>query len=159
MKKILIAITLVLKPATVFAQDHSPVIASELTVLPASTVLQRDRVALLGEHAVLTKAAARTYASEQIDAKDRLFVVAEPSSGRLGTTDGGMIVVLYSPASLDGLAADYGLTVKHVFSAQPAAVLISKDKAAVNTFVAKLRDDDRVVSAELNVNYYQEQAY
>jgi hypothetical protein len=86
-------------------------------------------------------------------------VVENVRTGRLGTTDGGIVVRVYSPSSLDGLSADYGLTVKHAFTAQPAAVLVPKAPEFADTYVAKLREDYRVVSAELNVNFYQEQAH
>lgn len=159
MTKILLATTLLLSAALVVAQDESPVISSELTLLPASIVLQQDRIALLGDHAVLTKTAARAYAAEQIGSSEQLLVVEDASSGRLGTSDGGIVVMLHSASSLDGLAADYGLTVQHIFTAQPAAVLSPDDIEIADTYVTQLREDDRVVSAELNVNFYQEQAY
>ena len=159
MTKTLFASTLLLSSALSVAQSESLVISSKLTLLPASFVFQQDQIALLGDHAVLTKTAAREYATEQIDSGPQLLVVEDASTGRLGTSDGGIVVMLYSASSLDGLAADYGLTVKHAFTAQPAAVLNPSDIEIADTYVTKLREDYRVVSAELDANFYQEQAY
>jgi hypothetical protein len=157
MMKILLAMALLWGSALVLAQVESPAISAELTLLPAAAVLERDRVAVIGKYAVLTKASARAYASAQITSGEQLLVVEDPSSGRLGTTDGGIVVHLHTADSLNGLAADYGLIVNHVFSASPAGVLAPEFRETVVTHLARLRDDARVVSAELNVNFYQEQ--
>jgi hypothetical protein len=76
---------------------------------------------------------------------------------RFGTTDGGIVVYLHSAGSLDGPAADCGLIVNHVFTNSPAGVLAPEFRETAVTYLARLRDDSRVISAELNVNFYQEQ--
>lgn len=139
--------------------QEAPRIATELTLVPASLVPEADRLASLGDKAVVAKRSARNYVFPSTVSGERILVVENSRTGRLGTTDGGIVVRLYSSASLDGLSADYGLTVKHAFTAQPAAVLLPKDPEVADTYVAKLREDSRVVSAELNVNFYQEQAH
>ena len=139
--------------------QEAPRIATELTLVPASLVPEADRLASLGDKAVVAKRSARNYVFPSTVSGERMLVVENSRTGRLGTTDGGIVVRLYSSASLDGLSADYGLTVKHAFTAQPAAVLLPKDPEVADTYVAKLREDSRVVSAELNVNFYQEQAH
>lgn len=154
--KILLFKALLCCSALVLAQAESPVISKELTLLPASAVLQRDRVALLGNHAVVTKASARAYVRAQTAASEQPLVVEDPANDRLGTTDGGIVVRLYSASSLQGLAADYGLIVSHVFTAQPAGVLVPEVRENAVSYLASLRDDSRVVSAGLNVNFYQE---
>ena len=157
MMKTLLAMVLLWGSGLVIAQAESPVISAELTLLPATSVLERDRVAVLGKYAVLTKASARSYASAQVASGEQLLVVEDPSTGRLGTTDGGIVVYLHSADSLDGLAADYGLIVSHVFTASPAGVLAPEIRETADTYLARLRDDSRVIRAELNVNFYQEQ--
>jgi hypothetical protein len=157
MMKTLLAMVLLGGSGLVIAQVDSPVISAELTLLPATTVLERDRVAVLGNYAVLTKASALAYASAQIVSGEQLLVVVDHSSGRLGTTDGGIVVYLHSADSLDGLAADYGLIVNHVFTTSPAGVLAPESRETAVTYLARLSDDSRVISAELNVNFYQEQ--
>jgi|GEM_PF-6726671 hypothetical protein len=134
-------------------------IATDLALVPASLVSDAERLATLGDKAVVTNESASNYESPSKVWGERVLVVENSRTGRLGTTDGGIVVRLYSSASLDGLSADYGLTVKHAFTAQPAAVLLPKDPEVADTYVAKLREDSRVVSAELNVNFYQEQAH
>jgi hypothetical protein len=134
-------------------------IATDLALVPASLVSDAERLATLGDKAVVTNESASNYESPSRVWGERILVVENSRTGRLGTTDGGIVVRLYSSASLDGLSADYGLTVKHAFTAQPAAVLLPKDPEVADTYVAKLREDSRVVSAELNVNFYQEQAH
>ena len=134
-------------------------IATDLALVPASLVSDAERLATLGDKAVVTNESASNYESPSKVWGERVLVVENSRTGRLGTTDGGIGVRLYSSASLDGLSADYGLTVKHAFTAQPAAVLLPKDPEVADTYVAKLREDSRVVSAELNVNFYQEQAH
>ena len=134
-------------------------IATDLALVPASLVSDAERLATLGDKAVVTKESASNYESPSKVWGERVLVVENSRTGRLGTTDGGIVVRLHSSASLDGLSADYGLTVKHAFTAQPAAVLLPKDPEVADTYVAKLREDSRVVSAELNVNFYQEQAH
>lgn len=134
-------------------------IATDLALVPASLVSDAERLATLGDKAVVTNESASNYESPSKVWGEPVLVVENSRTGRLGTTDGGIVVRLYSSASLDGLSADYGLTVKHAFTAQPAAVLLPKDPEVADTYVAKLREDSRVVSAELNVNFYQEQAH
>ena len=134
-------------------------IATDLALVPASLVSDAERLATLGDKAVVTNESASNYESPSRVWGERILVVENSRTGRLGTTDGGIVVRLYSSASLDGLSADYGLTVKHAFTAQPAAVLLPKDPEVADTYVAKLREDSRVVSAKLNVNFYQEQAH
>ena len=134
-------------------------IATDLALVPASLVSDAERLATLGDKAVVTNESASNYESPSKVWGERVLVVENSRTGRLGTTDGGIVVRLYSSASLDGLSADYGLTVKHAFTAQPAAVLLPKDPEVADTYVAKLREDSRVVSAKLNVNFYQEQAH
>lgn len=133
-------------------------IATDLALVPASLVSDAERLATLGDKAVVTNESASNYESPSRVWGERIFVVENSRTGRLGTTDGGIVVRLHSSASLDGLSADYSLTVKHAFTAQPAAVLLPEDPEVADAYVAKLREDDRVVSAELNVNFYQEQA-
>jgi hypothetical protein len=134
-------------------------IATDLALVPASLVSDAERLATLGDKAVVTNESASNYESPSKVWGERVLVVENSRTGRLGTTDGGIVVRLHSSASLDGLSADYGLTVKHAFTAQPAAVLLPKDPEVADTYVTKLREDSRVVSAELNVNFYQEQAH
>lgn len=133
-------------------------IATDLALVPASLVSDAERLATLGDKAVVTNESASNYESPSKVLGERILVVLNSRTGLLGTTDGGIVVRLHSSASLDGLSADYGLTVKHAFTAQPAAVLIPEDPEVADAYVAKLREDDRVVSAELNVNFYQEKA-
>jgi hypothetical protein len=133
-------------------------IATDLALVPASLVSDAERLATLGDKAVVTNESASNYESPSRVWGERILVVENSRTGRLGTTDGGIVVRLHSSTSLDGLSADYGLTVKHAFTAQPAAVLLPEDPEVADAYVAKLREDDRVVSAELNVNFYQEQA-
>ena len=133
-------------------------IATDLALVPASLVSDAERLATLGDKAVVTSESASNYESPSKVLGERILVVLNSRTGLLGTTDGGIVVRLHSSASLDGLSADYGLTVKHAFTAQPAAVLLPEDPEVADAYVAKLREDDRVVSAELNVNFYQEKA-
>jgi hypothetical protein len=155
----LLAIILMFGLPLVLARADSPTIVAEMTLLPVSVVLNQDRIALLGDHAVVTKAVAQTYMSPQRPFGEQLLVVENPINGRFGTTDGGIVVRLHSAGSLDGLAADYGLTVKHVFTAQPVGVVAPEVRETADAYVTRLRDDYRVVSAELNVNFYQEQEH
>ena len=89
-----------------------------------------------------------------------LLVVVDPSSGRLGTTDGGIVVYSHSADSLDSLdslGADYGLIVNHVFTTSPAGAFAPEFSETAVTYLARLCDDFRVINTDLNVNFYQEQ--
>ena len=86
-----------------------------------------------------------------------LLVVVDPSSGRLGTTDGGIVVYSHSADSLDSLGADYGLIVNHVFATSPAGAFAPEFSETAVTYLARLCDDFRVINTVLNVDFYQEQ--
>lgn len=142
------------------AQDASsiPRIATELTVLPAAMVPARDRVAILGNNVVVTKAVAAKYVMPQKITEAELLVVEDISHGQFGTTNGGIVVHLHAKDRLHDLAADYGLRVHHEFGALPMGVLLPAERESAGTVVMTLRADERVISAILDVNFYQEQA-
>ena len=135
------------------SDDDGPTISAELTVLPLAMVAEKDRVAVLGDKAVVTKAAAAKYNRAQSVSESTLRVVQDPVTEDYGITDGGILVHLHSADTLEGLAADYGLTVHHAFSAVPMGVLKAESIEAAPAYISTLRDDPRVISAELDVNY------
>jgi hypothetical protein len=119
---------------------------------------------VLGNKAVVTNAVAANYNQARSGSGAKLRVLQDPVGAKLrvvqdpitedyGTTDGGILVHLHSADTLDGLAADYGLTVHHAFSAVPMGVLKAKSIEAASAYISTLRDDSRVISAELDVNY------
>ena len=150
--------------AVAVSDEGDPTISAELTVLPLAMVAEKDRVAVLGDKAVVTNAVAAKYNRPQSGsgakfrvAQDpirvKLRVVQDPITEDYGTTDGGILVHLHSADTLEGLAADYGLTVHHAFSAVPMGVLKAQSVEAAPTYINTLRDDSRVISAELDVSY------
>ena len=150
--------------AVAVSDEDDPTIATELTVLPLAMVAEKDRVAVLGDKAVVTNAVAAKYNRVQSGSGEKLRVAQAPVGVKLrvvqdpvtedyGTTDGGILVHLHSADTLEGLAADYGLTVHHAFSAVPMGVLKAQSVEAAPTYINTLRDDSRVISAELDVSY------
>ena len=87
------------------------------------------------------------------DSASTLRVVQDPVTADYGTTDGGILVHLHSTDTLEVLASDYALTVHHAFSAVPMGVLKAESIEAAPAYISTLRDDPRVISAELDVNY------
>jgi hypothetical protein len=52
------------------------------------------------------------------------------------------------------IAADYGLDLKHEFSALPMGELLPKNINAAASVLTSLRADSRIISADLDVNFY-----
>ena len=139
------------------ASEEVPFLSNGLTVLPVSIVAEKDRFLVLGDKAIVTQAVADNYSEVATDSRGTLHVVQHPREKNYGTSDGKIVVRLHSADNLAGLAADYGLSVDHVFSAAPVGVLEADSIEAAISLVNTLRDDSRVVSADLNVSYYEEQ--
>ena len=133
--------------------DRSPSVAQNLTVLDASVVSDEDRLALLDNRAVVNKSVVINYpASASIGTV--LLVVQDSMSGKYGTTDGGIIVQIQEGQSLSAVASDYGMDIKHEFSALPMGVLMPSNINAAASYLSSLRADSRIVTADLDVNYY-----
>ena len=140
------------------SDEDSPTISAELILLPLAMVAKKDRVAILGDKAVVMNAVAAKYNRAQSDSASTLRVVQDPVTEDYGTTDGGILVHLHSAGTLEGLAADYGLTVHHVFSAAPMGVLKAESIEAAPAYISTLRDDSRVISAKLDVSFMKMKA-
>ena len=134
-----------------------PVIEQNLVVMSSSAVLKTDRLAELGKLAVIEKSAASRYGASA-SANQGLLVVRNPMTGEYGTSDGGVIVRVQDRDQLKDVARDYGLIVKHVFSAAPMGILMSINRTAVMSHLEMLNEDPRVLFAELNVNFYNQKA-
>ena len=136
---------------------RQPVIKQNLVVLNAALVAESDRLALLGDLAVIDKTAAGGF--EVSASKSRgLLVVRDPMTGKYGTSDGGIIIRTREGKSLSAIAADYGLDLKHEFSALPMGVLMPKNISAAASVLTTLRADSRILSADLDVNFYDARA-
>ena len=133
---------------------RAPVIEQNLIVMNVTAVSDSDRIAQLGELAVLDKAAASGYAVST-SARPGLLVVRDPMTGAYGTSDGGMIVRLVEGSLLQDIARDYGLFIKQEFSSIPMGTLEPTDRTAVVSYLELLNKDPRVVFAELDVNFYE----
>ena len=142
-----------LKPIEV----RGPVIEQNLVVMSSAAVSDADRIVQLGGLAVLDKTAAAGY-SARASASQELLVVRNPMTGEYGTSDGGMIVRVRQGSLLQDIARDYSLSIKHEFSAIPMGTLLSADRTAVISYLDQLKQDPRVVFAELDVNFYSQKA-
>ena len=157
--KILLSLSLIISSLLVFAEfiepleDRSPVIDLNLTITDASAVAEIDRVALLGGVAVINKSVEGKY-SRAASTGSSLLVVRDPITGKYGTSDGGIIIGTREGESLSAIAADYGLDLKHEFSALPMGVLLPKNISAAASVLTSLRADSRIISADLDVNFY-----
>jgi hypothetical protein len=161
--KTLLSLLLIISSFLVFAEymdpfeDRSPAIDPNLTVLDASVVAQADRLALLGDVAVIDKSVEGKY-SRPASTGSSLLVVRDPMTGKYGTSDGGIIIRTRESESLSAIAADYGLDLKHEFSALPMGVLMPKNISAAASILTTLRADSRILSADLDVNFYDARA-
>ena len=161
--KTLLSLLLIISSFLVFAEymdpfeDRSPAIDPNLTVLNASVVAQADRLALLGDVAVIDKSVEGKY-SRPASTGSSLLVVRDPMTGKYGTSDGGIIIRTRESESLSAIAADYGLDLKHEFSALPMGVLMPKNISAAASVLTTLRADSRILSADLDVNFYDARA-
>jgi hypothetical protein len=132
--------------------DRSPTVAPDLIVLEASQVAESDRIAVIGNKAVINKSASSKYASALAFAPS-LFVVQDPITGKYGTSDGGIVIRFSEGENLAAIAADYGMDIKHEFSALPMGVLMPFNTGAAASYLSSLRADFRVVTADLDVNF------
>lgn len=161
--KTLLSLLMIISSFLVFAEyidpfeDRSPAIDLNLTVLDASVVAQADRLALLGDVAVIDKSGEGKY-SRPASTGSSLLVVRDPMTGKYGTSDGGIIIRTRESESLLAIAADYGLDLKHEFSALPMGVLMPKNISAAASVLTALRADSRIISAHLDVNFYDARA-
>ncbi len=161
--KIVLLLLLIISSILVYAEymdpfeDRSPAIDPNLTVLDASVVAQADRLALLGDVAVIDKSNEGKY-SRPASTGSSLLVVRDPMTGKYGTSDGGIIIRTRENESLSAIAADYGLDLKHEFSALPMGVLMPKNISAAASVLTTLRADSRILSADLDVNFYDARA-
>ena len=133
--------------------DGSPTIELDLMVLDASQVAELDRIAVIGNVAVIKKSFSSKYVGA-LSSASTLLVVRDPASGKYGTTDGGMIISFEPEQNLTTIASDHGLVIKHRFSAVPKGVLISPNSNDIASYLRSLRADSRVISADLDVNFY-----
>ena len=88
-----------------------------------------------------------------------LLVVQDPTNGKYGTTDGGIIISFEAEQNLSVIASDHGLDIKHGFSAVPKGVLMPSNGADIASYLESLRADSRVISADLDVNFYDLRAH
>jgi hypothetical protein len=157
--KTILSLLLIISSLLVFAefiepvQDRSPKIDLNLTAIDASVVPEADRLALLGDVAVIDKSVEGKY-SRPASSGLSLLVVRDPMTGKYGTSDGGIIVRTRDGESLTAIAADYGLDLKHQFSALPMGVLIPTNISTAASYLNSLRADSRIISADLDVNFY-----
>ena len=159
MVRLTLLVTVILLSGTSLGQflgseeERSPTIASDLMVLDASQVAELDRIAVIGNVAVIKKGMSSKYVGA-LSSAPVLLVVRDPSSGKYGTTDGGIIISFEAEQNLSAIASDHGLNIKHEFSALPMGVLMSSDINAAGSYLSSLRADPRIVTADLDVNYY-----
>jgi hypothetical protein len=92
--------------------------------------------------------------SAKLQKQGALFVVEDITTNRYGTTDGGIIVHAESNEVFEAVVTDSGLILKHRFKGIAAGVLFSDDPRDWQKAIELLNNDDRVLSAELNVNFY-----
>ena len=133
--------------------ERSPTIELDLMALDVSQVAELDRIAVIGNVAVIKKSVSSKYVVA-LSSAPALLVVRDPASGKYGTTDGGMIISFEPEQNLTTIALDHGLDIKHRFSAVPKGVLISSNSTDVASYLKALRADSRVISADLDVNFY-----
>ena len=133
--------------------ERSPTIELDLMVLDASQVAELDRIAVIGNVAVIKKSVSSKYVGA-LSSAPTLLVVRDPASGKYGTTDGGIIISFEPEQNLKTIASDYGLVIKHRFSAVSKGVLIPSNSTDIASYLRSLRADSRVISADLDVNFY-----
>lgn len=133
-----------------------PTVMTELAIVSVADTEESNRIAVLGDKAVVKRGVSVKRASAA--SGSGLLVIQHPTSGRYGTTDGGILVFLHTASDLQGLAADYGLKVKDALSVAPVGVLIPVDIKTSISFLEPLRSDPRVIDAQIDANYYDKSA-
>lgn len=134
----------------------NPKLVSDVALINADIAKESDVITLLGDNAVVPKESIAKAASAPRLAG--LLVIQDANNGQYGTTDGGILVFLNNRSDLEGLAADYGLYVKHSFSAAPIGILSPVDITTSLSFLKPLRSDPRVVDAQIDANFYESEA-
>jgi hypothetical protein len=137
---------------------------ADLAVVPEKTVEEHFVLDRLGGLVVVninetsTDRSFKTAASSaKLQKQSTLFVVEDITTNRYGTTDGGIIVHAGSNEVFEAVVADSGLSLKHRFKGMAAGILFSDDPRDWQKAIELLSKDDRVLSAELNVNFYDRQ--
>tara|TARA_B100001989_G_scaffold240889_1_gene206336 strand:- start:293 stop:784 length:492 start_codon:yes stop_codon:yes gene_type:complete len=134
-------------------EERALVVEPSLSVVDVNSVAVLDRLATLGNLAVVRKDVERdTFDTASLGSS--LLVVRDPRSGRYGTSDGSIIIRTVAGISLNDLAFEYGLAVKHSYSELPMGVLSPSDSDSVWSYLSALRMDSRVIFADLDVNFY-----
>ena len=140
-------------------QAYSPVILSDLTLVELSAVSPGERIAILNGKAIVKKQKERAASAlASTSGRNPLVVIQDPQTGRYGISDGGIIVRVHVARDLADIASDYGLNVKHAYSALPMGVLLPSDITKAPAYISALREDARVASADLDANYYDKKA-
>ncbi|MDA8954130.1 hypothetical protein N9H90_10270 [Pseudomonadales bacterium] len=136
--------------------DSSAKFEPGLIILDITNTIASERIAVLGDKAVVKKSvlAQRMSALENYSRTQNTYVIRRSSDNRLGTTDGAVLIYLHSGVSLSAVAIEFGLTIKHEFSALNGGLLMPSSVNSTDQIIARLLLDSRVRSAELNANYY-----
>lgn len=137
-------------------RNSLPEIMDSLRLVKASNVIGSNYVAELGDGVVVTEKMFNMFDLEEVKSIRgyRLMVVLSPATGQFGASDGGIIVRLVPKVAIQDIALDHGMTVVHTFGAVPMGILMSQPREETITKILTLRDDPRVSSADLDVNYY-----
>ncbi len=134
-------------------KERALVVEPSLSVVDAKSVAALDRVATLGNLAVVRRDDERD-TFDTASSGISLLVVRDPRSGRYGTSDGSIIIRTVEGISLYDLASGHGLAVKHSYSELPMGVLSPPAPDSVSLYLRALRTDSRVIFADLDVNFY-----
>jgi hypothetical protein len=137
---------------------------AELAVVPEKTVEEHLVLDRLGGLVVVNineiskdRSFKTAASSAKLQKQGTLFVVEDITTNRYGTTDGGIIVHAESNEVFEAVVADSGLILKHRFKGMAVGILFSDDPRDWQKAIEALIKDERVLSAELNVNFYENQ--
>ncbi len=137
-------------------RNSLPEIMGSLRLVKASNLIGSNYVAALGDGVVVTEKMFNTFNLEEVKSFRgyRLMVVFNTETGQFGASDGGIIVRLEPKVAIEDIAVDHGMTVLHTFGAVPMGVLMPHLREETISKILTMRDDPRVGSVVLDVNYY-----
>lgn len=133
-------------------------IAIGLSAVPRNEVEAADALAIVGEWAIIRANSGRaTGQAAGPMAKQnsiRKVYVVKNSYGRYGISDGTFIITARSREDLHNIGLDYNLNLIKEFSGGAIGQFTSNGTTEVTPFdLARIRDDFRVLTAELNSVY------
>ena len=111
----------------------------------------------LGDYYVVRESQAATLGRSAHRVKRELTLM-EAGPGNFAIADGSVIVIANNQRQLNELILDYSLSIKHTFTAMPAALIQFDSLDSAERSLSELRTDERVKVAELNLKTFSDTA-